>query len=61
MLFQRRKCPTTHTHTHTKERERERELQEENGFRKLICEKGIIARIRVNVCGFQQFEITGHH
>ena len=53
----------THTHTHTqkRERERERELQEENGSRKVICEKGVIARIRVNVCGFQQFEITGHH
>ena len=39
---------------------KERELQEENGTRKLICEKGVIGRIRVKVLGFQQFEITGH-
>ena len=44
-----------------RERERERELQAENGSRKLIHEKGVIARIRVKVCDFQQFEITGHH
>ena len=42
-------------------KKRERELQEENGTRKLICEKGVIGRIRVKVLGFQQFEITGHH